>query len=539
MHTAGLLAPPQPLSDDDLGFDDLPLLVDNVRDYAIFMLDPQGRVRTWNAGAQCIKGYAPHEIIGRHFSDFYSSEDRLARKPEKELEIATREGRVEDEGWRVRKDGSRFWANVVITALFDKTGKLRGFGKVTRDLTERRRAEETDRQLLTERVARAAAEEAGTLKDEFLATVSHELRTPLNAIIGWASLLRADSSPSALAKGLDVIFRNGQAQAKLIDDILDASRIITGKLKLELEATDLCAVVQDAMEVVRPSASAKTITITLNLPPHACLLIADRQRLQQVVWNLLSNAVKFTPAGGAIQVTVDDLGNDLELSIRDSGCGIEPEFLPYVFDRFKQADSSTTRRVGGLGLGLAIVRQIVELHGGRASAQSAGKGAGAAFLIQLPRRAAVPALQTVSPPSRHPDDAESRANVALRGLRVLVVDDDPDARDLLQLVLETAGAVVQPAASASAALALLRDFRPQLLVSDVGMPGEDGYSLMRKLRAAGETLPAVALTAYIRGEDHSKALTAGFNVHVGKPVWPDELLATIADLTARVPLRDG
>lgn len=383
--------------------------------------------------------------------------------------------------------------------------------------------------------AAKAAEEASTVKDEFLATVSHELRTPLNAIIGWASLLRADPSSPAVAKGLDVIFRNGQAQAKIIDDILDVSRIITGKLRLELESTDLVAVVRDAIEVVRPSASAKRIAIDLRAPASPCVLIADRQRLQQVVWNLLSNAVKFTPPEGSVKITAEQLGGAVSLEVEDSGSGIEEDLLPFIFDRFKQGDSSTTRRVGGLGLGLSIVRQIVELHGGRVAARSPGPGCGATFALVLPVRPSVPVLQTASPASQRGKDApESPSDFTLQNLRVLLVEDEPDARELLQVVLEGAGATVQAAASAGEALALLEGFRPQLLISDIGMPGEDGYSLIEKVRARGDTLPAVALTAYTRREDRAKALAAGFTSHLGKPVWPEELLATISNLAAKI-----
>ncbi|HEY3497309.1 MAG TPA: ATP-binding protein [Polyangiaceae bacterium] len=861
---------PLPESLRSLPQDDYRLLVESVVDYAIFMLDAGGRVASWNLGAAKIKGYQASEIIGRHFSTFYPPEDVEARKPEKELEIASEAGRVEDEGWRVRKDGSRFWASVVITALRDERGNLRGFGKVTRDLTERRRAEETERALLKEQTARAVAEqaevglrlseeryrslsqrleivlegvadgitvqdrsgrvvfansaaarlcgfetpdelmstppaqvverfdvldendrpfppedlpgrrvlagapfgsavlhvrdrrtgqdrwssiratpvlasdgtpdlainiwhdvsaarleerrqryladattalgasldkdemlatlgwllvptlgdwcaiyllegerlrgvtsthadpeklelteeyrrsfdpnpnaehgvweavrsgaayvhnqitdemlahgsqsashlellrrlgmhavlaapirvrnrvlgafclvksapgrsygstqlelaeemgrragvalenaklyqdaqdaaraadeaartaeEASRAKDEFLATVSHELRTPLSAILGWSKLLRDRVTDPAMKKPIEVIHRNAQAQVKIIDDILDVSRVITGKFKLEASATDLVALVVDAIDVVRPSAMAKRIQIEFLPYRNFCLLVADAERLRQVVWNLLSNAVKFTEAEGKIQVSVKQDNSTVVLAVKDSGIGIDPAFLPYVFDRFRQADSSTTRRVSGLGLGLALVRHIVELHGGRVAVTSSGLNQGSTFTIILPiravaRPASVPPASPALAPAKTPEQS------SLHGLRILIVDDEPDARELVAEVLLERGAEVERAGSVADALAVLASFRPQLLVSDIGMPGEDGFSLIRRIRAlpaqeCGQ-MPALALTAFAREEDVSRALSAGYSAHVGKPVDPDALVAAIAKL---------
>jgi len=379
--------------------------------------------------------------------------------------------------------------------------------------------------------AAAAAEAASRVKDEFLATVSHELRTPLNAILGWATLLRQRELAPDVGKGVEVIQRNAQAQAKLIDDILDVSRIITGKLRLELEPTDLLGIVRDAIEVVRPSASAKHIEIEVSAPAEPCVLVADPARMQQVVWNLLSNAVKFTEARGAIRIAIVPEQARLRVTVSDTGQGIAPEFLPFVFDRFKQADGSTTRRIGGLGLGLAIVRHIVELHGGEVHAHSAGLGRGASFTLSLPQHAVVPAAVT---PSLGGTAAQHPPAPRLHGVRVLVVDDEPDARDLLELLLQAAGSRVQKTASAAEALACLPTFRPDVIVSDIGMPFEDGHSLLRRVRelpaAQGGGVPAIALTAYARSEDKSKALAAGFTMHMGKPVDPEELLAAVANL---------
>ncbi|RYZ02331.1 MAG: PAS domain S-box protein [Myxococcales bacterium] len=850
------------------------LLIEDVAGYSIFMLDPQGHVSTWNAGAQKLKGYRAEQILGHHFGLFFTEEDRVAGRPAAELEIARAQGRFAEEGWRVRDDGTRFWASVVVTALKDATGQLVGFSKITRDLTERKLAEDTAAALREQQLARAVAEAsearakqereryrllsrqleailegvvdgitvqdrsgniifansaaarlmglssaeevlkeppgelikrfelldehgflfpqeqlpgrrvlagepeasalvltrnkrrgsqwwcqirasavlderghpelainiwhdvshqrrrdqhdrylnevsttlgksldyqvtldslarllvpglcdwcaihllegsqlrtvavahadprkrkqaidfqdnhppdpddtsgvwqvirtgqpilhsslpdsagdeaaaipehlkqlratgirsvifvpitrrdevsgtlslmasdsgrrydardlalaselgrrvgafienallfqrarsaaeraeeaareaeaAGRMKDEFLATVSHELRTPLNAIMGWSSLLKTRSDPATLTKGIEVIHRNAQSQSKLIEDILEVSRIITGKLRLELKPVDLAQLVGDSLEAVRTSAAAREVKLELERPPEPVVLVGDAERLQQVMWNLLSNAVKFTEHGGHVRVRLEQMRAQLVVTVTDDGKGIEPEFLPYVFDRFKQADSSTTRRFGGLGLGLAIVRHIVELHGGRASVSSAGLGRGSTFEVVLPIRATAPI------PSPGPD-AEDRplplerqvARRRLEGVRVLVVDDEVDARELLHLVLGDAGATVQTAGTAAAALARLSAGVPDVVVSDIGMPEEDGYAFIRRVREAGAPaahVPAIALTAYTRAADRAKALSMGFSAHVGKPVSPVELIELVATLAMK------
>jgi signal transduction histidine kinase/CheY-like chemotaxis protein len=413
------------------------------------------------------------------------------------------------------------------------------------------RDQERVRLLAAEKEARSEAEAANRSKDEFLATLSHELRTPLNAILGWAQLLRTGALPADEAtQGLETIERNAKAQAQLIDDLLDLSRIISGKLRVESRPVDLVAVVEGALDSVRPAADAKGIRVVPVLDAHAGPVAGDAGRLQQVAWNLLSNAVKFTPRGGRVDVWLCATASDAELTVSDDGAGIQPEFLPRVFDRLRQADGSSTRRHGGLGLGLAIVRHLVELHGGTVSASSAGEGRGATFTVRLPLAARnVPATHEQDPGHRPTPPAERRDVSAsppgrlLEGVKVLVVDDEADARDVLRLGLEQRGASVTAAASASEALAGLRDAGAafHVLLSDIGMPDEDGYSLIRRVRQLGASrgggVPAIALTAYARAEDRARALEAGFDEHVSKPVEPVVLAATVADLLDKTTRR--
>ncbi len=488
------------------------LLVEGVKDYAIFMIDPRGYIESWNMGAENIKGYKADEIIGKHFSVFYPEEDLQRDKPGYELKVAAEVGRFEDEGWRIRKDGSRFWANVVITALRDKEGTLRGFGKVTRDLADRKQAEEERLKLAREQVARAEAEAANRAKDEFLATVSHELRTPLNAIVGWGRMIRnTKMDEKGLAHALDIIERNAKLQAQLIDDLLDVSRIISGKLRLTVMPVELPPVIEAALDVIRPAAEAKNIRLQVMLDSNAGLVSGDPDRLQQVIWNLLSNAVKFTQKGGRVQVTLEQLDSHVLITVSDTGKGIAAEFLPGVFDRFRQADSSITRLHGGLGLGLAIVRQLVDLHGGSVEAQSPGEGQGATFSLQLPvtiahgsGRFAVNAEEANA--SSAAVQGGFGSSPSLEGLSVLVVDDEPDARDLLTAILEERKAKVTTVASAAEAYETIEWLRPDVIISDIGMPGEDGYSLIRNVRLKEARdrqgwRPAIALTAHARVED--------------------------------------
>jgi PAS domain S-box-containing protein len=524
------------------------LLVEDITDYAIFMLDPNGRVVTWNAGAQRIKGYAGDEIIGRHFSAFYPSDAIESGWPEHELQVATAEGRYQEEGWRVRKDGSRFWAHVTITAMRDEAGRLRGFAKLTRDLSERRRVENLeeygtlrDQMLEAERAARIEAQRTARMKDEFLATLSHELRTPLNAILGWTQILmmpKRRPEPEEVQRALVVIERNAKSQVQLIDDLLDLSRILAGQLRLDVQRVTLVDVIRSAMESAQPGAEAKGVRLESILDARRCIVSGDPARLQQIIWNLLSNAIKFTPKGGRIQVLLERVDSHIELTVSDTGIGIAPEFLPQLFGRFAQRDSTAGRSYGGLGLGLAISKQLVELHGGSISAKSPGEGLGATFTVRLPLVLVESDYeQALQRDALHGSERDELPQTPeLNGAHVVVVDDEADARDLVRMVLENQGAVVTAAASAEEALTLLQTSRPDVLVSDIGMPGTDGYQLMRTIRAQeakGQRLPALALTAFARADDRKRAMLAGYQAHLSKPFDVGEFLLVVAGLIDR------
>jgi signal transduction histidine kinase/ActR/RegA family two-component response regulator len=423
--------------------------------------------------------------------------------------------------------------------------------RLQREVDERERIQqERETLLLREQESRAQTEAASRLKDEFLATVSHELRTPLSAILGWAYMLRADKlTQSDKGRAIDIIEHNAKTQAQLINDMLDVSRIITGKLRLDMKPTDLTELVEETVETMSPTANAKGVSLRLVPDSWVALIWGDATRLQQVVWNLLSNAIKFTPKGGRVQVRLSSSREGLaEVIVSDTGQGIIAEFMPHLFERFRQADASTTRRHGGLGLGLAIVRHLVELHGGSVRAESAGQDQGTTFTIALPlaagaegrkvQRAKLPpaaAAESAAAASAAPQADKKLAR--LDGLRVLLVEDEPDTRDMLAAVLQRAGAAVRAAASVAEALILLEEQLPDVLLSDIALPGEDGYSLIRKLRSRpperGGKLPAVALTAYAKPEDRGKALSAGYQWHIPKPIEPVELTAVVASLTGR------
>ena len=416
-------------------------------------------------------------------------------------------------------------------------------------LAQQRRHQETIRRSAeAERAAREEAERAGRTKDEFLATLSHELRTPLNAVLGWTQVLRkAAGLPADVMNGLAVIERNARAQAQIIEDLLDMSSIISGKVRLDVQRLDLAAVVNATVETIRPSAQAKGISLQVAFDPMAGAMTGDPNRLQQVCWNLLTNAVKFAFAGGRIGITLARVGSHLQLEVSDDGEGIDPAFLPYVFDRFRQADPSSTRRHGGLGLGLSICKQLVELHGGAIEAESAGKGQGSTFRVRLPVAAiAGDAQEPQIAPETPPVAAglpvlEDAPHGDLRGIKVLVVDDEPDAGSLIQRLLQDCHATVTTASSAVEAIRILQREAPDVLISDIGMPAEDGYGLMRRVRALSDrhsAIPAIALTAYARMEDRDKALQAGFQRHLSKPVDRSELVATVQSLARPSAVKD-
>jgi signal transduction histidine kinase/ActR/RegA family two-component response regulator len=394
-----------------------------------------------------------------------------------------------------------------------------------------------------EQEARSEIEAANRLKDEFLATVSHELRTPLNAILGWARLIRTGKlDDDTFERALDTIERNAKSQAQLVEDLLDVSRIISGKLRLDIRPVDLTMVIEAAIDAVRPAADAKDIQIRKVLDPKAGLVSGDPERLQQVIWNLLSNAVKFTPKAGKVEVRLERVNSHIELIVSDNGKGMRADFLPHAFELFRQADGAISRAYGGLGLGLAITRRIVEMHGGAIHADSPGEDQGAIFTVQLPLRAvrALEASNAHDGERAHPTAGQGLPldNLpALDGLRILAVDDQHDTLEMIKVALEQCGAIVQTVTTAREAFELLKTWNPDLLVADIGMPGEDGYTLIGKIRALkpeqGGTVPAVALTAYARVEDRVKTLSAGYQMHVPKPVEPLELMTIIASLVGR------
>jgi PAS domain S-box-containing protein len=381
--------------------------------------------------------------------------------------------------------------------------------------------------------ARADAELASRMKDEFLATVSHELRTPLNAIYGWTRMVRSGELDRRQAeKAMQTIERNTRAQIKLVEDLLDVSRIVAGKLTLDLKTVSPSDVVRTAVDAMMPTATQKGVQLAAIIDPSPCRISGDPNRLQQVVWNLIANGIKFTPPGGRVEVVVGSVDDHVEIEVNDSGNGIAPEFLPHVFDAFRQADGSSTRSHGGLGLGLAIVKHIVELHHGAVDVHSGGSGLGARFVVKLPLVVAKEGTMVAEWPSRS-SGAFARVR-ELRDIRVLVVDDDEDSRDMLTMVFEQYGAAVERAGSAAEALAAIERQRPTILLSDVGMPGEDGHALIRRVRDAervsGGCLPAIALTGYATAEDGARALAAGFQLHIAKPVDPAELLVLVSSL---------
>jgi PAS domain S-box-containing protein len=411
----------------------------------------------------------------------------------------------------------------------DSVGNISHWVGINLDIRRLKAAEER------ERAARMEVERQSRVKDEFLATVSHELRTPLNAIVGWAALIRRGSeNPQTVREGIDVIHRNAQAQSRLIEDLLDMSRIISGKLRLDIQTINPSSTIEAAMSAVEPAAMAKGVRLQKVLDSLAGPVSGDANRLQQIMWNLLSNAIKFTPKEGKVEVLLERVNSHIEISVSDTGEGIESEFLPFVFERFRQADSSTTRAHFGLGLGLAITKNLVELHGGKIRAESGGPGKGSTFVVSLPIRVTHGELNREHPAAVSGNRSDDGAPTDLHGIEALVVDDDPDARELIGRLLSAAQASVVFASSAAEAQRMIAGKNPNIIISDIGMPGQDGYQFMHGLRKEGVSTPAIALTAFARPEDRMRALQAGYQMHLAKPVDPAELITVVGSITGRL-----
>lgn len=502
-------------------------------DDAIVSKTLDGIITSWNEGARRIFGYTAEEVIGKPVT-ILIPEGHLDEEPAILRRLRAGQRIQHYETVRMRKDGQLIDISLTVSPIKGPDGRVVGASKIARDITEQRQAAAENERLYRQ------AEESSRLKEEFLATISHELRTPLSAILGWARMLRLGQlTPENTAKALDTIERNARAQAQLVDDLLDVSRIITGKLRMDVRPADPDSFIDAAVDAVRPAAEAKGVRIQKVTDTGTVSIPGDPVRLQQVVWNLLANAIKFTPRGGRVQIRSERVNSHLEIIVSDTGSGISSDFLPHVFDRFRQADQKTSRQHGGMGLGLAIVRHLVEMHGGTVRADSEGEGKGATFTVMLPITPVYQVDSTggrVHPGARDllpPDDSTDR----LDGLRILVVDDEPDTRDLLKQGLEYCGATVEVAGCAAEAIDSLQRWTPDILISDIGMPGTDGYDFIRQVRnlppQRGGKVAAIALTAYTRIEDRLHALRAGYDMHVPKPVELTELVAVAATVARR------
>jgi PAS domain S-box-containing protein len=490
------------------------LLVESTHDYAIFMLDPKGNVASWNSGAERIKGYRAEEIIGKHFSCFYPKEAVATGWPERELARASTAGRFEDEGWRVRKDGSQFWANVIITAVRDEAGKHKGFAKITRDLTERRQLERT-------RIQAEVIADLNRRKDEFLAMLSHEIRNPLTPMVNAVHLLRrGEFGDQVQQQAIVMIERQLGHLTRLVDELLEVSRITTGTMRLQQEAMDLRDVVDRALETVRSAISQRKHNVTVTLATDPVWVHADPTRMEQVAVNLLTNAIKYTSEGGCIWVSVQQEGNEALLKVRDAGIGIASDLLPRIFDLFKQAEKSLDRSDGGLGVGLAVVQRIVEMHRGKVESFSAGLGHGSEFVVRL---------SLISPPIQHRASASDSDRI-VRSLRVLVVDDNSDAADSAAILLRQLGHEVRVAYSGTAALEAALSFQPEVVLLDLGLPDIDGCEVAVRLRQNPDHRKAriIAVSGYGQEADFQRSQEAGFDTHLVKPVDPQKLAEVLA-----------
>jgi PAS domain S-box-containing protein len=509
-------------------------LVENVRDYGIFLLDAEGIVTKWTKGAERVKGYTAAEAMGQHVSSFYLPGQAAAGDAAKDLSEAATSGRIEREMWRERKDGTLFWANEIMTAIHDAHGKVVGFTRVVRDLSEQRRSQEQREHLLAmAKAAQAQAEESNRAKDEFLAVLSHELRTPLAPILLWSRALRAGQvPPEALGRALDAIVQSAESQSRLIEDLLDLSRLKSGKLVLSPRSTPVGEAARGALEFIRPIAQAKTVALTFDSRLEDRCAVLDTARFQQILWNLLSNAVKFTPAGGRVSLCLRQHAGQLEVEVADTGQGIEAGFLPHLFQRFRQANMGESRPHNGLGIGLALCHQLAELHGGTIEAHSEGPGHGTLVRVRIPwvNAAAVPDGKKASAPSS--GDSPSQL---LHGLKVLLIEDDVSTRDAMRWTLERQGAKIREAASGAEALSTLDNETPEVIVCDIGLPGMNGYELIGRVleccqRQGRKAIPACAVSAHARDADRRRAIEAGFELYVAKPVSAEVLVEALEEL---------
>jgi PAS domain S-box-containing protein len=491
------------------------LLVDSVRDYAIFMLDPDGIVESWNSGATAILGYQPDEIIGRHFRAFFSPEDQQAGKPEQELLAAREHGHVEDEGWRVRHDGNLFWADVVLTAIHGPEGDLRGFAKVTRDMSERRRLEELER--------------SSRRMNEFLAMLAHELRNPLAPIRNAVTIMQLEALASPVLRNCrDVIDRQLTHVTRLVDDLLDVGRLTTGKIKLRRELLRLSEVVTRSVEVARPLISARHHTLSVEQPNEPVYVQGDSTRLSQVLQNLLVNAAKYTPDGGRIQLKVTPRDGLVYVTVTDNGRGIAAEHLKSIFQLFVQAETGTASGTeSGLGIGLTLARSLAEMHGGTIEATSPGLGLGSTFTVRLP----------VAPQAEVEESEQSRDDPA-GGLRVLVIDDNRDSADSATDVLRLLGNQVESAYDGERGVAAARRLKPHMILVDLAMPGMDGFEVRQQLGEDGDAAGAflVAMTGFGNEEDKKRTRAAGFDAHLTKPVELEALVSLLSEARTRAGL---
>ena len=499
----------------------------NSSDDAIISKDLNSIVMSWNKAAERMFGYTADEMIGQSIAKLFPP-DRL----DEETHILARLHRGEQvdhfDTVRQRKDGKLIDVSLTISPIRGEDGTIVGASKVARDITEQKAAQRKLAETLEQ------LKRVDQMKAEFLATLSHELRTPLNAILGWVQLLREDESVENVQHGLPIIERNVRSQSQLIEDLLDMSRIETGKIRLNLEPVDLPSVIGAGIETVRPTAVAKEIRLTSAFSSVTGTVMGDKDRLQQIIWNLLTNAIKFTPKGGTVRVVLTRVNSHVEVAVIDNGQGVPEEFLAHVFDRFRQADASTTRHYGGLGLGLSIVKHLTELHGGTVRVASEGVGRGATFTVTFPLRAVRHEPEGVPGESSKSLADQKVKKADLTGVRVVAIDDEEDSIEIVRRVLERVGAEVRTALSMKEGLKEFVSFSPHVVITDIGMPDHDGYELLARLRELpeGRRVPAVALTAMARADDRIQTLRAGFQLHIAKPVDANELVAVVQNLAA-------